>query len=246
MSYEVQVGFEFEHGSTLSQYELGEAFTKATGYPIGPYTPGNYPHYSLHDDYSVYPNIGDGVVFRAELVSPPKPFNKAIEDLEMVLDFLQGTSRTCSTSGLHVGMSFIDSSLNTKVNALELLFSMPEISLLKSYGRYGNHYSQSLQDIMHTRIIPQIGKRDLIAVRSHLARRYYSHGRYSMEFGKLLYSHVPDDRRYIEFRIAGGPNYPKRFKDIRETIDIYRQSMIFSLDRNDDFVLASLEKKKIA
>jgi hypothetical protein len=244
--HEVKIGFEFEFGSKLLFHDLYEAFEKESGYLLSDYIRGDYSSWSLHSDYSAYTLGTNGVKYAAELVSPPQPLNKALADLEMVLNFIKKHGATCNTSGLHIGMSFEDVSLNKKVRPLELICSIPELELLESFGRKKNSYSQSMKKVIrdlvnrHKSILYQNDK-ILLSRLVHKLQNYYSHGSYAIELGKMLYDWITDSNRYIEFRITGGQDYQNRFTDLYQVINIYRTAMITSLVPNNEFVQESLK-----
>jgi hypothetical protein len=173
------------------------------GYHSKKRVPGEYV---LEPDGSLSPD--DSEDFGLELVSPPMPLKKAIEQLEAIIDWANssGHAYTNSSTGLHMGISIPFK--GGDVDYLKLILFMGDEYVLKKFGRAANTYTESaLKKIKSNVKSGGFTSRDKVEsamelMRSNLielAQRYIQQG-----VGNSKYTSAHIKPGYIEFRSPGG------------------------------------------
>jgi len=197
---------DFGYASELVQTALSDALGEEVHIQNN-YSKSNYKYWKLVPDGSIDDDSsGAGV----EIVSPPIPAEDAFEKLEQVFDCIEdGGYKTNSSTGLHINISIPD--MADKIDPLKLVLFMGDKHILKVFDREHNTYTESQIDILKKEIIRgKLNKstdiiKDMCGL---LSREKYS----SVNLSKLF------TQGFIEFRSAGGANYHKKLKEVKEVL----------------------------
>jgi hypothetical protein len=182
--------------------------------PVGVNATG-YDHWNLTHDTSIKDSEGrsdeedqDGV--GVEIVSPPLAPTLALEQLAAVLNILDTYGiETNESTGIHVNISL---SNMENFDPLKLVLFMGDEHVLKKFDRSTNAFTQSqikrvIDSISLTGKLPKTADELITVGREGLAEtgKYFS----------VNLQHLP---KYLEFRAAGGKDYHRRLRDIREVV----------------------------
>lgn len=143
-----------------------------------------------------------------EIVSPPTPPAKALEQLAIVFDILDKYEiETNESTGIHVNISLENME---GFDPLKLVLFMGDEHILKKFDRAANTFTNSqirrvVDSISVTGRVPK-SVDELIALGTEGLK----------ETGKYFSVNLQHLPKYLEFRAAGGANYHKRLRDIRE------------------------------
>jgi hypothetical protein len=162
--------------------------------------------YVLEPDSSLSPD--DSYDFGLELVSPPMPLNKAIEQLEAIIDWANsdGNAYTNRSTGLHMGISIPFK--GGDVDYLKLILFMGDQYVLEKFGRAANTYTASAFDKLRQNVAGSKNRGDTKIASAmelmknnliELAQRYVQQG-----VGNSKYTSAHIKPGYIEFRSPGG------------------------------------------
>lgn len=151
----------------------------------------------------------------AEIVSPPLPAAKAIEDLQQFYSLAQKLKLyTNDSTGLHINVS-----IPLKLDILKLSVFLGDQYVLKYFNRENNNYADSVTKNLNMHIQGD------------------SKNNYSMKALQNIVSHyskehtasISDNGKYISFRHAGG-NYLADYNGIYNTVGRFIRAMIIASD----------------
>ncbi len=199
------------NGGSREWSEIAREIQQVTGMPVevgyGYHTKKRVPdEYVLEPDSSLSPD--DSEDFGLELVSPPMPLNKAIEQLEAIIDWANsdGNAYTNSSTGLHMGISIPFK--GGDVDYLKLILFMGDQYVLEKFGRAANTYTASALGKLKQNVASSRNRGDtkiasaMELMRNNLielAQRYVQQG-----VGGAKYTSAHIKPGYIEFRSPGG------------------------------------------
>jgi hypothetical protein len=199
------------NGGSRDWSEIAQQIQQVTGMPVevgyGYHTKKRVPdEYVLEPDSSLSPD--DSEDFGLELVSPPMPLNKAIEQLEAIIDWANsdGHAYTNSSTGLHMGISIPFK--GGDVDYLKLILFMGDQYVLEKFGRAANTYTASALEKLKQNVAYSKNRGDtkiasaMELMRNNLielAQRYVQQG-----VGNAKYTSAHIKPGYIEFRSPGG------------------------------------------
>jgi hypothetical protein len=201
---------------------LGMPVKVGYGYHSAPRKPGEYV---LEPDSSLNPD--DGEDYGLELVSPPMPLNKAIEQLNAIVDWANsdGNAYTNSSTGLHMGVSIPYK--GGDVDYVKLALFLGDQYVLEKFGRAANTYCDSALKKLKQNVAGsknrgddkitsamELMKNNLI----ELAQRYVQQG-----VGNSKYTSAHIKPGYIEFRSPGGDYLAKGDEEIGALEDTMRR-----------------------
>lgn len=183
--------------------------------------------WSLVQDGTIEPNQPEHEM-GWELISPPQPILQALHSLQNIFSWMQENSYyTNNTCGFHVNVSYGD--LTQSADPLKLILLLGEKYLADLFDRATNEFTAShIQDLQN-----KIRKKPLIVLTADTdveklkkqLRKMLSHEKnYTVNLGKQA------KKGYLEFRIAGGQGYHKRWKEIENLILRYAFILKASLD----------------
>lgn len=165
---------------------------------------------------------GDGM--GVEIISPPTPLGKALDDLEKVFDWMDDNKIiTNITTGFHINLSVPNIA---DVDLVKLVLFMGETHVMKQFDRLANRYSGSqVRSILNN----LAGGRGLPSEASEmikLADRNLSDSKYtSVNITKMKSG-------YLEFRIVGNSNYHSDFSKIKNTILRFVSALEIACDKD--------------
>lgn len=201
---------------------LGRALKSTVRVNAAGYETWNLTHdTSIKDSNDVdYESGQDGV--GVEIISPPLPPKKAIEQLEIVLKLMQDFGiETNKSTGIHVNISLPNMK---SFDPLKLVLFMGDKHILEKFGRETNSFTSSqLQQVIDgislTGKIPRSATELIKLGREALAEtgKYFS----------VNLTHLP---KYLEFRAAGGAGYHQRVHDIKEAIGRWLSAVEIAAD----------------
>jgi hypothetical protein len=196
---------------TRSWSEIASEIEQVTGMPVevgyGYHSAKRKPgEYVLEPDSSLSPD--DGEDYGLELVSPPMPLNKAIEQLNAIVDWANsdGNAYTNSSTGLHMGVSIPYK--GGDVDYLKLITFLGDQYVLEKFGRAANTYCDSALKKLKQNVAGSKNRGDdkimsaMELMKSNLielAHRYVQQG-----VGNSKYTSAHIKPGYIEFRSPGG------------------------------------------
>jgi hypothetical protein len=199
------------NGGSREWSDIAQEIQQVTGMPVevgyGYHTKKRVPNeYVLEPDGSLSPD--DSEDFGLELVSPPMPLNKAIEQLEAIIDWANsnGDAYTNSSTGLHMGISIPFK--GGDVDYLKLILFMGDQYVLEKFGRAANTYTASAFDKLRQNVAGSKNRGDTKIASAmelmknnliELAQRYVQQG-----VGNAKYTSAHIKPGYIEFRSPGG------------------------------------------
>jgi hypothetical protein len=199
------------NGGSREWSDIAQEIQQVTGMPVevgyGYHSKKRVPdEYVLEPDGSLSPD--DSYDFGLELVSPPMPLNKAIEQLEAIIDWANsdGHAYTNSSTGLHMGISIPFK--GGDVDYLKLILFMGDQYVLEKFGRAANTYTASAFDKLRQNVAGSKNRGDTKIASAmelmknnliELAQRYVQQG-----VGNAKYTSAHIKPGYIEFRSPGG------------------------------------------
>ena len=215
---DLQVGFEFEFTSSFDAKDI-KTLLRAN---VGAKFSGLKKHrWQLTTDTSVVAKHTRHSGH--ELITPPMPYETALQKLGLVLDFLQyHECRTNNTCGLHVNISFGNTKFNAKMDPLKLVLLMKEGKYAKDFQRSKNEYCQSIKVDMDrwylSHDIPlTTWKQKAEFLNTKLKDRCIKYRTVNLT---KWYEH-----QYMEFRYMGNTGYEFKFKEIKRHISMLGKTM---------------------
>ena len=185
-------------------------------------------------------NCPDTAPHQIEIVTSPRPLNQSIYELGQMLEFITAIKGvTNSSTGLHVGFSFIQPKKQAELDAMKLLYHFPEAELLDMWGRKDNRFCRPLKSngLIDSLIEAHINNNQLgntgrmiksSSISSIIASMRNGEAKYhSVNFIKLAHG-------YLEFRFMGGTKYHTRVTDIMKSIAAIHNSMTAAIDKERD------------
>lgn len=157
----------------------------------------------IKPDYSL---SGAGV----ELVTPVLSLKKFLEVVPKILKCIDEYGRTDKSCGLHFSISLNnDKNLNKVIDLIKLVTFIDEKYIYKLFHtRKGNDYAKSAhEDLIYNIEIHKKLKLD------------------TGHWQAVNTEHLRRKNKYIEFRYLGGPNYQKKWKDIKKITAMYIQAL---------------------
>jgi hypothetical protein len=206
----------------------------------------NMTDWYIEPDGSLEPdNDGDTT---AEIVTPPLPAAKAIEDLQKFYAMAgQLKLYTNNTTGLHINVS-----IPAKLDVLKLAMFLGDQYVLKYFNRLDNRYADSVTKSLDSDI--QRNPTDFTKLKTSNKLGAINQPRQTSELDiKALQQLVKDhsgqhtasisyNGKYISFRHAGG-NYLEDYNGIYNTVGRFIRAMIIASDPN---MYANEYKTKLA
>jgi hypothetical protein len=200
------------NGGSREWSDIAREIQQVTGMPVevgyGYHSKKRVPNeYVLEPDGSLSPD-DESSDYGLELVSPPMPLNKAIEQLEAIIDWANsdGDAYTNSSTGLHMGISIPFK--GGDVDYLKLILFMGDQYVLEKFGRAANTYTASAFDKLRQNVAGSKNRGDTKIASAmelmknnliELAQRYVQQG-----VGNAKYTSAHIKPGYIEFRSPGG------------------------------------------
>jgi hypothetical protein len=148
-----------------------------------------------------------------ELVSPPMKLEEGMKILKFITTWMDDNEiETNSSTGLHINISIAHLD---KLDPLKLVLFMGEKKMLTDFDRIGNQYT--IPQI--SGIISNISNRGLLNITDKGARGLIDIARNCLSKDKYRTANLSKiEHGYIEFRVAGGHNYQKKFDTIETSI----------------------------
>lgn len=161
----------------------------------------------ITSDQSIKGKEGDVGV---EIISPPTPLGKALEDLKTMFEWMKHHSvETNITTGLHINLSMP----NIKdIDLVKLVLFTGESHVMKAFDRIANSYTNPqirsiINNVTGNGTLPKEASEMIALAKQNLSSNKYS----SVNIEKIKDG-------YLEFRMAGNVDYHKDFKKVRETV----------------------------
>lgn len=176
----------------------------------------NLTDWYIEPDSSLEPNDGDN---SAEVVSPPLPAARAMEDLEKFY-YLAKQLNLYTSAKNHTGLH-INVSIPQDIDILKLAVFSGDQHVLSSFGRENSHYAQSvIQSLKHHSPMPANKKFELDLLQKIAQGITRSH-----------YASVSNGGKYVSFRHAGG-DYLNQYQEVVNTVGRFIRAMIIAADPN--------------
>jgi Putative amidoligase enzyme len=225
---DLQIGFELEFCSADNHPVILEQL-RALGLNITYDDRHRNParvntNWYLTHDGSVRWQNGDprGPTQGHELISPVFPLEPGLKIIQGLFKWIENNGHwTNSSTGFHVGISFVNKPKNSQINRLKLLALLEEDKYLRKFKRTSNRFCRSHKKNLSKQFADTLAYAyryagDKAQTAKMLTPEYLqgaipTNKYFSVNFGKLT-------QNYLEFRIIGGKNYHKRFDDVKEAI----------------------------
>lgn len=234
---EFNTGFEFEFASPLDQAHVADMLRAKNHNAIRVdrlqrVWDGTHRVFVTRDGSVTAPDGYNQI----EVVTSPRKLNESIYEMGQLLSFIQEIGGiTNASTGLHIGVSFIDAKKQRDFNPIKMLYHFPESDLLDMWHRKGNRYCRELKGQVLNNLItshlmqltvpklltPDVIKSLIIGQREGGAKYF------TINFLKLSHG-------YLEFRFMGGQNYHQNTTQILKSITVIHNAMSASLDPNRD------------
>jgi hypothetical protein len=229
---DMRAGFELEFIGPAKLKNVLKSF-QTGGIPVDQFAhntqtdPDNY-NWILTDDGSIETNK-DEMGF--ELISPPVSIRECLEYIDKCFNVIEDSwYRTNSSTGFHMGVSFIDKNKMKKLDKLKLITLLGEEYLLNLFKRKGIYYAATHADPLMNLIRDK--SVDEVLDSKHF-KKIIDELNKSVSLDKfktINFSRLSTKNPYLEFRIAGNENYQKRFKEIKYTLLRYAYCVDIAAD----------------
>lgn len=228
MNSEIEVGYELEffakHSIGYIKRKLNAEFKGEWKCRYSSETNRNdfFVHYECLETHHCAPDGIADIYESFEIATPVLPLRQSTLLLRRVLAFLQKLDiYTHEECGIHVNMGFSDVDKMKQVDFTKLVLFTPETKIQMQFQRSSNWYCESLRPLIHRHYKKP---RDIEKIESILRE---NEDKYSSHINK---------GEYIEFRLLGGPEYEKRFKEIQSWIFYFAKILRRSMDSNHDTI----------
>jgi soluble lytic murein transglycosylase-like protein len=186
----------------------------------------------IEPDGSLDPDNGGAGL---EVVSPPQPLDKTLQDLEKFLSWAEDQDAyTNDSTGFHVNVS-VPFKKTESIDYLKLITFMGDEYVLNKFQRQMNMYCKSVIDATLSRLEQTPDKVDNIMklMKSNLIE--LAHREISKDIGQAKYSSAHKHDDYVEFRGPGGEYFQngdadQQAKDLQTTILRLSRAMQIAAD----------------
>ena len=157
-----------------------------------------------------------------ELVSPPLKLSTAIDACKKVFEWIDDQNiHTNRSTGLHINVSLPNIG---DLDKLKLVLFTGDRYVLSQFNRLGNSFTVSqINKILNAIELNGPAPKELQQMRA-LASAAISDEKYT----SINFRHLDDG--YIEFRVAGGDNYHRRFEEVRDAIMRFTSALEIACD----------------
>jgi hypothetical protein len=216
-----QIGYEIEFVSFLNPEAVRQKLLhRGFAIPELGSGRGQYLNWYLTTDRSIEDHSGrpyQGL----EIISPVMPLVPALRNLRKLFNFLDEFGfETNSTTGFHVGISFKDRDRTVRVDQGALVTLMEEDKLLTLWNRKNNRYCRPQYENMTNALAKRY--KNLAGLDPEDLRSFI---RTDDKYQTVNFTKLGKKSPYFEFRIMGGPNYHRRYRDILKTVKIYLKAL---------------------
>ena len=180
--------------------------------------------FTVTTDYSVETNRNNSNV---EIVTPVwnlKNGLKAIDKLFTLMELMN--AHTNASCGLHINLGFSRKSETKKIDEAKLVLLVDEHKWLKVFKRTCNEYVEPMKKGLRLRKNDS-QDRVFTKLKNKIENKYKYD---SINMSKL---NIENGTGWIEFRIVGGKNYHKRFREIKTVILHFAESLQASTNTVD-------------
>lgn len=207
-------------------YDWATENSKFDGYPYyGGYhgSDTDYTRWAVETDSTISADSGSG----AEIISPAfSSPRQMLEEMSSLFSWAEDEFGTNSSTGLHITMSWNGDS-NIQPNKAKMAVLLGDEYLLKVFGRHNNTYAKSTAKYLRNNIddIKVQGSKSLEPINKQLNKILASN---SDRYQAINLRSRKDDEsgnHFVEFRIAGGQDYEKMFKEVRDAVVRYATVM---------------------
>ena len=218
---QLQLGFELEFAhKAIPGWDMFHIFKDKLAH-ICPNMQNGSPNminWYFHSDRTVQTKLNPH-----EISSPPFPWRKGITIFKECFRIMEDIgARTNNTCGLHVGISFIDTEVNKKLDKVVLCAMANDLKWLERFGREGNSWCTG-QWVEFARF----KKMDI-----HIAEKIRRLGSSVDLYSGLRVSKLDYSNPYCEFRIMGNADYHKRWHDVYCATRNFGLAMLYSSVKN--------------
>jgi hypothetical protein len=165
-----------------------------------------------------------------EIVSPPMPLEECLRQLENFFAWAEDNGAYANSStGFHMGVSL--PYRGGDVDYVKLALFLGDEYVLNQFGRAANHFTEAAMKKIRQRV--KSGSSDVAGAMELMRNNLLELAQRSIAsndgFGKYT-SINPQNKKYIEFRSAGGSNYFRDIDKLKNTLLRYAQAMAVAGD----------------
>jgi len=212
------------NGGEREWRDIANSLERATGLDVrvssGYHGTRRGDYYVIEPDGSL--DADDSEDYGLEIVSPPMPLPEAIEQLNKVIDWANGSgdAYTNSSTGLHMGVSLPFK--GGDVDPIKLILFMGDRDLLDKFDRASNYYTRSAYERLQNKIssMKRAGPKQIAGVMELMKKNLIELADRELQRGVLgeKYVSVNPHDGYIEFRGPGG-DYLSKESEIEGTLE---------------------------
>lgn len=194
---------------------------------------GNGSDFMVVPDSSIDAEPGERKGFGAEVVTPPLPYQDAIDCLSKIFNFIEDEGlQTNSSTGLHINISVPNIK---RLDPVKLVLLMGDEHVLKQFKREGNSMARPQIDKVRDVVASAVRQNQTISTTSEvgellgdIAKRLMSTGKYmSVNLNKL-------QDGYLEFRSPGNKDYHRNIDTIEQLVGRWMSAMTAACDPQKD------------
>ena len=207
-------------------YDWATDNSKFDGYPYyGSYhsSDTDYTRWAVETDSTISADSGSG----AEIISPAfSSPRQMLEEMSSLFSWAEDEFGTNSSTGLHITMSWHGES-NIQPNKAKMAVLLGDEYLLKVFGRQNNTYAKSVAKHLRNNIedVKVQGSKSLEPVDKQLNKILASNSDRYQAINLRSRKDSESGNHFVEFRIAGGQDYEKMFKEVRDAVVRYATVM---------------------
>ena len=190
-------------------------------------------------DTSIEADEGEAAGYGAEIVTPPLPYEDAINCLSKIFDFISDENlQTNSSTGLHINISVPNIE---RLDPVKLVLFMGDEYVLKQFKREGNSMTRPQIETLRGAVANYTllsSSSEVGQLLANIAKHLLMTGKYkSVNLNKLKDG-------YLEFRSAGNRNYHHDITAVEQLVGRWMSAMTVACDpkKDKDLYLKKLAK----
>jgi hypothetical protein len=216
----IEIGFELEFGCNATDSEIRNMLKGI--FPETRNARKTRDRFFVTDDMSVDTNRENSSI---EIVTPVWTVSTASKNLKKLFDMLVLLNAETNTStGLHINIGYRDPKKTMQIDESKLVLNVDQDKYLKMFKRTRCEYSQKI-------VVPFNRKKDTVdSIYNKMKDKVKDPDKYeAINLSKL---DVKKGKGWIEFRIVGGKDYHKRYRDVRDAMIHFYEALVNSTDQS--------------
>jgi hypothetical protein len=216
----IEIGFELEFGCDATDSEIRNMLKGI--FPETRSARKTRDRFTVTWDGSVSTNRDNSSI---EIVTPVWTGSNVSKNLKKLFDMLiLLNAETNSSTGLHINIGYKDPKKTMLIDESKLVLNVDQDKYLKLFKRTRCEYS-------HKVVVPFNRKKDTVkTIYDKMKDTVKDPDKYdAINLSKL---DVKKGKGWIEFRIVGGKDYHKRYRDVRDAMIHFYEALVNSTDQS--------------